>query len=115
MRILCKRKFTIRYFLLLIVLLCLIIFLFSVPNEEIEDEFDYSTVIYPLPFDKDHTNFFIYLQKKTRLVSNEDQISLSKQHKILDTSHREIKQGRNSNHGLLDKPLSSNDIYRFSI
>ena len=63
-----------------------IFFLFS----PINNEFDYSTVIYPSPSDANYTNFFIYLDKKSRLALKEDQISLSKQHKILDDGIREI-------------------------
>lgn len=54
------------------------------------NDFDYSTVIYASPFDSDHTNFFIYLNKKDRLAINEDHASLLKQHKLLDTDQCQI-------------------------
>jgi hypothetical protein len=94
MRRLCRRRYKIPYYLLFVIL-CLTGVQLFIPSAIIEDKFDYSTVIYPSPFNTDHTNFFVYLNKKDRLSSNENQISLSKQHKILDNNYREIDKNEN--------------------
>lgn len=80
-------------------LFTLVLFTFGIsflrPWTIVEDEFDYSTVIYPSLFDTSYTNFSIHLNKKDRLASNEDQISLSKHYKILDNGYREQNQNEN--------------------
>jgi hypothetical protein len=68
---------------------------FFITSSIINDEFDYSTVIYPSPFDINHTNFFIYLNKKDHLSINEDQQSLLKHHKILENDLRELNKNEN--------------------
>jgi len=92
---LCKTRCKIRYCLLFIVVLSITGIQFFTPSSIINDKFDYSTVIYPSPFDINHKNFFIYLNKKDRLALNEDQISISKHHKLLDNGLREINKNEN--------------------
>lgn len=90
MRYLYPRRWrTCSHMLLIMTLFLIGIFLLFFPMNT-DDQFDYSTVIYPSPFDVNHTNFFIYLDKKSRLALEEDRISLSKQHKIIDDGIREI-------------------------
>jgi len=92
---LCNRRCKIRYYLFFTVILFITGIQFFIPSSIIKDEFNYSTVLYPSPFDSNHTNFFIYLNKKDRLATNEDEISLSKRHKILDNGLREINKNEN--------------------
>jgi len=89
------RRCKIRYYLFFTVILFITGIQFLIPSSILKDEFNYSTVLYPSPFDSNHTNFFIYLNKKDRLATNEDQISLSKRHKILDDGLREINKNAN--------------------
>jgi hypothetical protein len=89
---LCNRRCKIRCYLFFTVILFITGIQFFITSSIIKDEFNYSTVLYPSPFDINRTNFFIYLNKKDRLATNEDQISLSKHYKILDNGRREINK-----------------------
>ncbi|CAF5019289.1 unnamed protein product, partial [Rotaria sp. Silwood1] len=91
---LCKRRYKKRSYIIFIMILSTIGILFfsSSSSSNINDEFDYSTVIYPSPFDINRTNLLVYFNKKDFLASNEDHISLSKHHKILDNDIRDINK-----------------------
>ncbi|CAF3349301.1 unnamed protein product [Rotaria sp. Silwood1] len=94
---LCKRRYKNRSYVIFIMISSTIGILFffsssSSTSSNINDEFDYSTVIYPSPFDINRTNLLVYFNKKDFLASNEDHISLSKHHKILDNDIRDINK-----------------------
>jgi hypothetical protein len=92
---LCKKRYSIRTVLLCISIVFITRILFIPSSSIAKNEFDYSTVIYPSPFDANRRTLFIYFNKKDQLASNEDQISLSKRHKILDKGIREVNKNEN--------------------
>ena len=55
-----------------------------------EDDFDYSTVIYPSPNDRARETLPVYFRKKDHLASVEDQLSVSKKRKIIHENVRVI-------------------------
>jgi hypothetical protein len=90
---LCRRKYKTGSFLLFILILFITGIQFFPSSSSIEkDKFDYSTVIYPSPFDRNQKKLLIYFNKKDQLALNEDQVSLSKHHKILDNGIRELNK-----------------------
>jgi galactoside alpha-1,3-fucosyltransferase 4 len=92
---LCKRRCQTRDYIFFIIIFSITGIQLFISFSIVTNEFDYSTVIYPSPFDTNHTNFLIYLNKKDHLSSSEDQLSFSKHHKILDNGLRTINKTEN--------------------